>query len=239
MNEAVNCLVIDDEPLARQLIKTFTAGHNDLVVAGECAHPAAAYELLLNNDIDVIFLDIEMPGLSGIDFLRSLKKPPFIIFTTAFSQHAAIAFDLNVVDYLVKPITVERFQQAIEKLRAALNRANQTHQSSSSPALADHTFFKIDGRLVKVLFADIVYLEALKDFTKIVLRNAPGLLVGEHLKAVEAMLPAGDFIRIHRSYTISLKAVTGLFGNTIEIGTIQLPVGASYKQDLLDVLKIT
>jgi DNA-binding LytR/AlgR family response regulator len=239
MSHNINCLIIDDEPLARQLLRTYLSARPDVTIIGECANPVEAYELLLNNSIDVIFLDVQMPVLNGIDFLRSLKRPPAIIFTTAFDEYAAKAFDLDVTDYLVKPIAEKRFEQALEKLRAVLNSKHETTLSiTENKSAADHVFFKAGGRLVRVNLRDILYIEALKDFSRIFIKDQSPLLIGDHLKAVENLLPHQQFMRIHRSYTISLNAITGIFGNTIEIGAIQLPVGASYKQELLDVLKI-
>lgn len=239
MNSTINCLIIDDEPLARSLIKAFLSKKTDFNIIGECINPADAYELLVNNEIHVIFLDIQMPVVSGIDFLQSLKYPPKIIFTTAHSNFAADAFDLNAVDYIVKPITEDRFEQALDKLKSSFFANNETfNKIAVNTILIDYIFFKTDGKLVKIQFDDIVYLEALKDFTKVYLRNKKTILVGDHLKAVEGNLPAGLFMRVHRSFLVSLKAITGIFGNTLELGSIQLPVGGNYKDQLFTVLNI-
>lgn len=237
MTSKTNCLIIDDEPLARSLIRTFLSKKMDFNIIGECINPTEAYELLLNNDIHVIFLDIQMPVISGIDFLQSLKHPPKIIFTTAHSNFATTAFNLNAVDYIVKPITEERFDQALDKLKSSL-ATNEVAAIKPSTILIDYIFFKTDGKLVKVQFDEILYMEALKDFTKIYLRNEKTILVGEHLKAVESLLPAILFIRVHRSFLVSLKAITGIFGNTIEIGKTQLPVGGNYREQLYQQLNI-
>ncbi|RZJ56669.1 MAG: response regulator transcription factor [Flavobacterium sp.] len=239
LNEPIHCLIIDDEPLARQLLRNYINAKDGYIIVGECATATAAYELLLNNKIDVIFLDIQMPELNGIEFLLSLRKPPAIIFTTAFDQYAATAFDLNVVDYLMKPITLERFEQALLKLQSNFNKVpHPPDQPTSSDPVKQHVFFKTDGRLVKVMLKDILYLEADKDFTRIFIRNQEPLFIGDHLKAVESHLPQKNFRRIHRSYSVMLAAITGIFGNTVEIGDIQLPIGLSYKQPLLDELNI-
>jgi DNA-binding LytR/AlgR family response regulator len=239
MTSRTNCLIIDDEPLARSLIRTFLLKRTAFHITGECINPTEAYELLLNNDIDVIFLDIQMPVISGIDFLQSLKHPPKIIFTTAHSDFAADAFNLNAVDYIVKPITEERFEQALEKLKSAFVAKEPANNKAGDHVFsADYIFFKTDGKLVKVQFDEILYLEALKDFTKVYLSNEKTILVGDHLKAVENHLPATLFLRAHRSFVVSLKAITGIFGNTIEIGKIQLPVGGNYRDQLFKVLNI-
>jgi two-component system LytT family response regulator len=237
MSHTINCLIIDDEPLARDLIRVFLQQDTDFVIAGECAHPVEAYELLLNNDIDVIFLDIQMPVISGIDFLRSLRHPPKVVFTTAHANYAADAFNLNVVDYIVKPVTEERFGRALLKLKEALKPVADSSMPVNE-AVADYVFLKVDGKLVRVEFAHIAYIEALKDFTRIVLKNEKPLLVGMHLKAVESLLPAGIFIRVHRSFVVPVNAISGIFGNTIEIGKEQVPIGANYKEQLFNLLKI-
>jgi DNA-binding LytR/AlgR family response regulator len=235
MSKTINCLIIEDEPLARDLIRTFLAGAEDFRIAKECANAADGYEALLNNDIDVIFLDIQMPVLTGMDFLRSLKRPPKIVFTTAHANYAADAFNLDVVDYLVKPIGEDRFRQALVKLRTALQ---QTAETPPVDVVVNYTFIKVDAKLVKVQFSDILYLEALKDFTKVHLKEAKPLLVGSHLKSVEKQLPAADFVRIHRSYLVSVHSITRVFGNTVEIGLTELPIGSSYKDQLLERLYI-
>jgi two-component system LytT family response regulator len=236
MNAKIHCLIIDDEPLARQLIRALLLPRSEFMIIGECSNPVEAYELLLNNDIDVIFLDIQMPVISGVDFLRSLKRPPKVIFTTAHGDFATHAFNLNAVDYIVKPVTEERFEQAIEKLRLAF-AAGRSQKDEELPAV-DHIFLKADAKLVKVTLDEILYLEALKDFTKVHLRNEKTILVGDHLKAVESLLPGPGFVRIHRSYLVSIKAITGVFGNTVEIGKTQLPIGGTYKDDLFTILNI-
>ena len=239
MNRPINCLIIDDEPLARSLIRTFLSKKTGFEVLGECTTPVQAYEWLSLHDIDVIFLDIQMPVISGIEFLQSLKHPPKIIFTTAHAGFAAEAFTLNAVDYIVKPVTEKRFEQALEKLKLTLSQTELPAQKSNAetPAL-NYIFFKTDGRLLKVEFDEVLYIEALKDYSKIFLRNGDTILVGEHLKAVEALLPTTRFIRAHRSFLVAVQAITGVFGNTIEIGKIQLPVGGNYRDQLFQQLQI-
>lgn len=235
----INCLIIDDEPLARSLIRTLLLKEGGFTVVAECSNPTEAYESLVNHHIQAIFLDIQMPVISGMDFLRSLRQPPKVIFTTAHANFAADAFTLNAVDYLVKPFTPERFSQALEKLRQSLpNTGVGQSIHAEQPVTVNYVFFKVDGRLIKLLFEDILFLEASKDFTKIHLRTGKPLLVGDHLKAVESQLPADQFIRIHRSYVVFLKAITGLFGNTVELGSLQLPMGGSYREEVMARLGI-
>ncbi len=174
-----------------------------------------------------------MPNKTGIEFLSTLKNPPHVVFTTAYAEYAARAFDLKAVDYLVKPITEERFREAIEKTEKLL-------QSTESPVTApetDHVFLKQDSRLVKVMFDEILYVEALKDFSKVFLKDR-AMLVSAHLKMMEAMLPITRFLRIHRSYIVALDKISALQGNVVEIGKQEIPVGTTYKEELMKRLRL-
>jgi DNA-binding LytR/AlgR family response regulator len=227
------CIIVDDEPLARELVKSYVDRLTGWEIKALCRSVADAYEALYQNSIDVIFLDINMPDKSGIEFLSTLKNPPHVVFTTAYAEYAAKAFDLKAVDYLVKPITEERFQEAVTKVE-------RLHASSDAPGPVqppNHVFLKQDNRLVKVPFDDILYVEALKDFSKVYRKEKP-MLVSMHLKMLEDLLPSDRFLRIHRSYIVALPAITALQGNVIEIGKEELPVGATYKDELLKRLRI-
>lgn len=229
----IRCIVVDDEPLARELVMMYVSRLTNWEVAAQCRSVAEAYEALYQNDVDVIFLDINMPDKTGIEFLSALKNPPHVVFTTAYAEYAAKAFDLQAVDYLVKPITEERFREATTKVERLL-------VNNSVPAIStasDHVFLKQDNRLVKVWFDDILYVEALKDFSKLFLKSRP-MLISAHLKLVEDLLPADRFLRVHRSYIIALDKISALQGNMVEIGTQQIPVGTTYKDELMKRLRL-
>lgn len=227
------CIIVDDEPLARELVHGYVDKLAGWEVKAACRSVADAYEVLYQNDVDLIFLDINMPQVSGIEFLRTLRNPPLIVFTTAYAEYAATAFDLKAVDYLVKPITEERFREAIAKVERLL-----TGNDTRSPVhQADHVFLKQDSRLVKVPFDAILFVEALKDFSKVHTGEKP-LLVSMHLKLLEDQLPADRFLRVHRSYIIALNAITALQGNIVEIGKQEIPIGATYKEELLKRLGV-
>jgi two-component system, LytTR family, response regulator len=237
----INCIILDDEPLAREMIRMHLSHFPDWNIVGECVNAAQAYTVLLQNDIQVIFLDIRMPHVLGTEFLGSLKAPPLAIFTTAYADYAMAGFDLDAVDYLLKPITFERFAVAIAKLQARLNlpqvELREIPAQTRSPLKEDFIFIRQDHRLVKVSYNEILFLEAKRDFTKIVLKEKI-LLAGFHLKILEDMLPAALFMRVHRSYMVSLSAITALHGNTIEVEGRQIPVSANYKEALNKALKI-
>jgi DNA-binding LytR/AlgR family response regulator len=228
-----SCIIVDDEPLARALVQGYVDKLPGWDTKALCRSVADAYEALYQNSIDVIFLDINMPDVSGIAFLSTLRNPPLVVFTTAYAEYAAKAFDLKAVDYLVKPITEDRFREAVAKVEGLLDGADVRPAAQQ----ADHVFLKQDARLVKVPFNDILYVEALKDFSK-VHRSEKPMLVSAHLKMLEDLLPADRFLRVHRSYIVALHAITALQGNIVEIGKQEIPVGATYKEELLKRLGV-
>ena len=232
----VKCLIVDDEPIAREIM----ASHLDKVphweIKGSCINAEEAYEVLLKEDIDVIFLDINMPEISGIEFLQSLKNPPLVVFTTAYSEFAIKGYDLNVVDYLLKPIAFNRFFQTIEKVNGLLDA--QTDKKESNAAPATYTFVKHGGKLKKVSFDDIIYIKAEREYSLIVSNNSK-VLASKHLKSLINELPENHFTRIHRSYIVSHHKVSSISGSLIhmEDGT-ELPLGSKYKEGLLKKLQI-
>ena len=228
------CIIVDDEPLARDLVARYISRLPGWQLLACCRSVAEAYEALYQHEVDVVFLDINMPDKTGIDFLSTLRNPPHVVFTTAYAEYAAKAFDLNAVDYLVKPITESRFREAVAKVERLMHNA----PPSAIATEVDHLFLKQDTRLVKVLFDDILYVEALKDFCKVFLKDRT-MLVGNHLKMMEDMLPQSLFMRVHRSYIVALKKITALQGNMIEMGKASIPVGATYKEDLLKRLRLS
>ena len=177
-----------------------------------------------------------MPVISGIEFLQSLQNPPLIIFTTAFSDYALKGYELDVVDYLLKPISYSRFYQAIEKVHARIDSKNDSLETNDK----EHTYFfvKHDGKLLKIVFSEILYIKAEQEYSRIY-TNEKELLVSMHLKLLENILPESTFTRIHRSYIIPQEIITSISGNTIQIGeAIRLPIGTKYKDNLIKKLKI-
>lgn len=232
----VKCLIVDDEPIAREIVLSHVGKVPNWEVEAQCINAEEAYEILLKKVIDVIFLDIEMPEISGIEFLQSLKKPPLVIFTTAYSEYALKGFELNVVDYLLKPIAFNRFFQCIEKANLMLEAKSQDKQSKrlSTPYL----FVKHAGKLKKINFEDIIYVKAEQEYSLIVLRDTK-VLASKHLKLLLEELPEEDFTRIHRSYILSHHKISSISGNQIQLedGT-DLPIGSKYKEELIEKLRI-
>jgi DNA-binding LytR/AlgR family response regulator len=233
----IQCIIVDDEPLARRLVEKHVKRLPNWQVKATCKNALEAYEILMSNVIDVLFLDINMPVVDGTDFYRSLKNPPLLIFTTAYPDYAVEGFELDALDYLVKPITFDRFLKAANRAKERLKtRQKETNKSEKPPKkINDFIFIKHLSKLVKVSFKDILYLEAQKDYVKFV-TDENEMLAGMTMKLAEEQLPEILFIRIHRSYIISIDAVTAMFGNIIEIGGVQLPIGSTYKDVVMDRL---
>jgi DNA-binding LytR/AlgR family response regulator len=227
----MRCLIIDDEPIARELLRTYVDRIPELVLIGSCKNANEAYENLYQHQIDLIFLDIKMRVITGIEFLRSLRRPPLVILTTAYSEYALEGFELNCVDYLLKPILFERFYQATQK---ALERINYTNQKIEEP---DYLFIKQDNKLLKVDYADIQYIQAERDYCMVYLTNRK-LLASMHLKLFEDLLPKQQFMRVHRSYIINISQLKAIKGNIVEIGEEEIPVGLSYRESLFKRLRV-
>jgi len=232
----IKCLIVDDEPLARKLI----AGHIEKLpewsIVAQCKNAVEGFEVLVKEKVDILFLDINMPVINGVDFYRSLKNPPHLVFTTAYPEFAVEGFELEAIDYLVKPITFERFLKAAERIYGKMlvsERKPDSILKKDSFQPADFIFIKHFSKLVKIFFDEILYLEAQKDFVKFVLKSEE-LLAGMTMKEAEEILHPSKFLRVHRSFIVSLNAITAMFGNTIEIGKFQVPIGANYKETVLE-----
>src|SRR5687768_7950168 len=229
----LKCMIVDDEPIARDILKNYINATPELVLVKSCMNATEAYEGLHQHEVDLVFLDIQMPVITGIDFFKSLRNPPLVIFTTAYHQYAVEGFELNSVDYLLKPITYERFYQAVQKVKERI----EVRTAKKTAAPTDYIFIRQDSRLVKINHHQIHYIEAEKDFSSIYFDDRK-LLAGMHLKMFEGMLPADQFCRIHRSYIINLSKITSINGNTAELGKKEIPIGANYKDDLIKKLGI-
>lgn len=238
----IKCLIVDDEPLAQVVIETHLKQIPQLILVGKCNSAIEAFEVLHKEEIDLLFLDINMPIISGINFIKSLKIAPKVIFTTAYTEYAVEAFALDVVDYLVKPIAFERFEQAVQKALQALQVATPI-ASKTIPTSIDttepisntknYTFIKVDGKLVKLKYDEIVYIEGMKDYLKIVCKQQQ-LVVHSTFKNMEEILPQNLFVRVHKSYIIALEHIKTIDGNIILMNKehATIPIGQSYKDEL-------
>lgn len=224
----LKCIIVDDEPLAQEVLERYLENIRELELTAKCSNALEAFEILNHETIDLMFLDISMPVISGIDFLRSLRKAPAVIITTAHPDFALQGYELDVVDYLVKPVSLERFIKGVNK---AMDRIKQ-QSTAEKPNRPDFMFVKSDQKLIRINFADIDYIEGMKDYVKIFTREK--MIVTLHtMKFFEASLPADQFIRIHKSYIVNAGSIKSIAGNEMEIRQIRLPIGSSYKEQLM------
>ena len=222
------CLIVDDEPPALKIIKSYVGLVENLSVVASCSNALEAMEILKKEKIDLLFLDIQMPKLTGIGFIKTLAHPPKIIFTTAYKEYAVDAFDLDAVDYLLKPISLERFLKAVNKI----TNSNNVTEQIMAPSKQGFLYFRSERKMVKVFLDDMVYIESLKDYIKIHRIGDKPLMVKQSISTIEAMLPPDLFLRIHRSFIISINKVTAFTPHDVEIGNIEIPIGRQYNSNL-------
>ncbi len=233
--DAIKTLLIDDEYLALNLLEEFSRKVPDLEIVGKLKSPMKALDVLNQQKIDLLFLDIQMPTLGGNDLLKTLKNPPLTIFTTAYSDYAIEAFELNAVDYLLKPFSFERFLQAINKAKEQLYLRRPSQEIILPTASKDFFSIKVDGKIVKVYFDDILFIEGLKEYVRFVCKDAR-LVTLESLKNLENLLPSDNFIRVHKSFIVAKNKVQSLDGNQLEIGPHKIPISRSKREEIVEWL---
>ncbi|MDO7877113.1 LytTR family DNA-binding domain-containing protein [Hymenobacter sp. ASUV-10] len=246
MPAPLRCLLVDDEPLAHTVMRTYLDRLPALAIwAGSCYGAIEALTFLQTTPVDVLFLDVDMPELTGLELLRALPQPPAVVLCTAHAAHALDAFDLGVVDYLLKPIRFERFIKTINRLHAG-------HIATPAPAVApalpvptptpaepatDSIFLKTDAGTERVRLADLCFVEGYGNFVKCHLASGRVLLTAETMKQMESQLASARFLRVHKSYLVNLASVERLRGNVLRVGGAEVPVGNTYRQDVLRALK--
>ncbi|PWE00951.1 LytR/AlgR family response regulator transcription factor [Marinilabilia rubra] len=223
------CIIIDDEPIAIRIIREHLEPFESLECLGGFTNPLKAMEFLSSEKVDLIFLDINMPGLSGIDLFKSLAHKPQIIFTTAYREYAVDAFDLDAVDYLVKPVPFERFVKAINKFLEIANEQGFSYDKTQEKA---YIILKSDKKHHKVAFSDITIIESLDNYIKIHNQNTGSLVCYESLSAIEQKLPKNDFLRIHRSFIVNIHHIKAFTASYVEIGDRKLTIGRNYKEEV-------
>jgi DNA-binding LytR/AlgR family response regulator len=237
----MNCIIVDDEPLAQQVIEDYAITIPYMDVIAKCSSAFEAFDALRRKKVDLIFLDIQMPNVSGLDFLNSLDYKPMIIFTTAYSEYALDAFNLNAMDYLVKPIPFDRFLKAVNKAFDYYNLKNRgqegMQESLSSPAPEKFILVKSEYHTQKVDLNEITYIEGLKDYIKIHLGNSKTVVTLNSLKNMAEKLPSDQFVRVHKSYIVSLTKVESISRNRIIIGDTYIPIGDNFKEEFYALLK--
>jgi len=232
----VQCIIIDDEPLARALIEAHIAKIPNLEVIANCINALEGFEVLKSRRVDLIFLDIQMPLLTGIEFLKSLSNPPKVIFTTAYREYAIESYELEVVDYLLKPISFDRFFKAINKYFKTVD-SQEKKEVEVSDKDSGFMYVNVNKKHHKVLFSEILYAESLKDYVQIHTKEAT-IVTKDKISDFEKKLPK-CFLRIHRSYIVNKDKITAYTSHDIEIGKLEIPIGVSYKKQVIENLKLT
>jgi DNA-binding LytR/AlgR family response regulator len=233
--DKVKCVIVDDEPIARDIIQTYCNHLEQLEVVAACGNALEAKAVLQSQLVDILFLDINMPVLSGISFLKTLKQTPQVIFTTAYKEYATDAFDLAACDYLLKPFSLERFIVAVDKALDKLHSRNVIIQTQPAEAEEPYLFVKADGKIYKVLHDDLLFAEAKGNYTRVVTAQQV-LMPIMTFSGFEELLPKKLFLRVHRSFIINKSKITHIEGNQVFIGRHEVPIGSNYKEGFLKAL---
>lgn len=237
-DKKIICLAVDDEPPALEVLKKYITSVHTLTLAGTCADAIEATNFLQQNPVDLIFLDIKMPELLGTDFIKTLKNPPKVIFTTAYRKFAVEGFELDAVDYLLKPISFERFLKAVNKVME-LQPANSAIPAYPEPLQnknPDSIYFRSERKMVKVAMDDILYVESLKDYIKVVTKHKT-IITKSAISSLEETLPKNNFLRIHRSFIVAINKIESYSTELIEIGKQELPISRMYRYEVERVLQ--
>lgn len=232
----MTCLIIDDEILAQDVIEHYVSRMDNLELRGKCNNALEAFSVMSKQEVDLIFLDIQMPEISGLEFIKLLKNPPKIILTTAYTEYALDGYELNVVDYLLKPVSFERFLKAVDKVQVLLQPA--VADKMPAALTAQDIFVKSEGKLIRINTADIRYVEGLKNYLLIHTGHKKIIVHGTMSNMEEELKAFQHFIRIHKSYLVNKNCIAEIVGNMIKVDQDELPIGGVYKNDLLKLLKV-
>jgi DNA-binding LytR/AlgR family response regulator len=232
-----NCLIVDDEPMARELIQTYCSHLHFLNVVGCCCNALEAKSALQKQEIDILLLDINMPVLDGIAFLKTLTQQPQVIFTTAYKEYAINAFDLSACDYLLKPFSLERFIIAVDKAIERLDK-KEIHPGNVFEKREDFFFIKSNGKIIKIQHDDFLFAEAQGNYIKIVSSNIT-TIANMTFAGFEDLLPKNTFIRVHRSFIINKSKISHIEGNTVFIDKMEIPIGSNYKESFINFLGLS
>ncbi|MDX2001417.1 MAG: LytTR family DNA-binding domain-containing protein [Chitinophagales bacterium] len=229
-----HCLIVDDEPLAQEVLESYIQKMPELALSHKCSNAIEALAFLRENEVQLLFLDIQMPEITGLEMVKSLKNPPAIIFTTAYPNYAVQGFEMDAMDYLVKPISFDRFVKGVNKAIHYL----EMDQKESQQAIEEeaYIFVKADKKIVKIMLDDILYIEGLKDYIMIFTHDQR-IITLQTMKNLEERLPSNKFMRIHRSFIISLDKLKSVVGNLVEIGNKQIPLGKNYRDDFMKIIE--
>jgi len=233
----LRCLLIDDEPPALKILASYISNINGLEIVGQCKNALEALDVLNQHAVDVIFLDIKMPKMLGTEFLKNLSHPPKVIFITAYRDYAVEGYELDAVDYLVKPVSFERFFKAITKLNRMMGKETISASVDYKSNPEAFVYLKVDKDMKKIFVNDIVYIESWKDYIKLFLINGKSLIIKQTITAMENLLSEHKFMRVHRSYMVSLNKISGYNGISVQLETNEIPIGRLYKQAVMERLQ--
>lgn len=233
----IRCLLIDDEPPALKLLARYISAVDHLEIAGQCNNAIEALGVLRHRPVDVIFLDIKMPRILGTEFLKNLSNPPRVVFVTAYREYAVDGFELDAVDYLVKPVSFERFLKAVTRLNMMMGREMPQLDAGLQTNSASFVYLKVDREMRKVIVNEISWLESWKDYVMVYLDNGKHFLVKQSISAMENLLSDHKFLRVHRSFMVSLGKVTGYNALAVKIAEREIPIGRNYKQAVMERLQ--
>lgn len=233
----IRCVAVDDEPLALEIIETYLSQINGAKIVARFTDPVETFTYLQSNPVDLLFLDLNMPLLNGMELLRNLTQRPFIIVTTAYRDFAVESFELDVVDYLVKPISFPRFLKAVNKVVSLQTKSEAVAGLPEKKVEAENLWLKVDKKMVSISPYDILYIQSLKDYVRVVTADQK-LIIYHTLQALLERLPGDDFFRIHKSYVVQLSKIKSIEGNMAHVYSEVLPIGRNYRKTLQDVLKL-
>ena len=233
----LRCLLIDDEPPALKILASYISNINGLEIVGQCKNALEALDVLNQRTVDVIFLDIKMPKILGTEFLKNLSHPPKVIFVTAYREYAVEGYELDAVDYLVKPVSFERFFKAITKLNRMMGKETISASVDYKSNPEAFVYLKVDKDMKKIFVNDIVYIESWKDYIKLFLVNGKNLIAKQTITAMENLLSEHKFMRVHRSYMVSINKISGYNGISVQLETKEIPIGRLYKQVVMEKLQ--